>query len=225
MKKVKVLFLIVFLGLNIFCLDVKLISMSGTVQVKENEKAQWVLAKEGQILESGFYIYTGLKSLAIIEQGKTKIEIKPLTQATISSILQSGDTIATDVLLKYGKIKATVEKVENAKTMFKVRSANSTASVRGTVFVFGEDTLEVERGTVFFIGDNQNSTLVQSGEKSLYYNFDVISSPFVESGNQYYIDALPFGLTDTESKGDTNLNTNKKQSTNSFVKIKINVTE
>ena len=119
--------------------SIRLISTSGIVQVRTSQTGNWLKAVQGQNLKTGYFIYTGFNSTAVIQTDNAKIEVKALSQASVSTLVATKENIETDIYLKYGKVKAEVEKSDDVRTVFKVRSTNSTASVRGTIFTFGEN--------------------------------------------------------------------------------------
>jgi FecR protein len=179
--------------------DITLLSATGTVQIKPNEKANWVAAKVGQKLGIGNFIFTGFNSNAVLQTIKAKIEVKPLTQVSIDTLVQDNSNIITDVQLKYGKVTATVDKKEDKTVLFKVRSANSTASVRGTQFTLSDDELYVKEGTVYLVNNKiNNSLLVQKNERVYIPNLDIIKDPYKVTVDDYYVAPTPLGLSDTE---------------------------
>jgi len=203
MKKVILLLIITSLSLSfVFAEKITLVSFSGTVQIKEKESGDWINASTGQSLQPGFFIYTGFKSQALIQAGNAKIEVNPLSQITIASLIATKNSVETDVYLKYGRVRANVEKNEQVKTSFKVRSANSTASVRGTVFTFGNDSLSVENGTVNLTSNELNSTLVQQGEKAFVGKFSIVESPIKSFVKDYFVNTSPVGVSDSEADND-----------------------
>jgi len=197
--------------------------MEGVVQIKPSENAEWSNATVGQKLNAGYFIHTGFKSSAIIQSNNIKVEIKPLSQITVASLLKEGNTISSDVLLKYGKVKADIEKSEDVKTMFKVRTANSTASVRGTAFTFGDGVLLVERGTVALINDSGSMVLVSGGETAQSPKMSDISSPFTETNDGYNVSILPIGMSQTEVNSVKSPSESGSSGGNANVIIKINV--
>jgi len=175
-----------------------ILSLEGVVQVKASENSEWRNASVGDKLAAGYFIHTGFKSTAIIQSNTIKLEVKPLTQITVAALLKEGDTISSDVLLKYGKVKADVQKSEDVKTMFKVRTANSTASVRGTAFTFGDNILNVERGKVELINDSGSSVFVLGGESAKAPKMDGLSTPYSETLDGYNVSTLPMGMSQSE---------------------------
>jgi len=89
--------------------------------------------------------------------------------------------------------------VDTVKTDFKVRSANTTASVRGTGFTFGNDVLLVEHGTVLYQDTLFNNALAQSGEQYQYakYLYSIVENiETLVAG--YELTAKPLGLADSD---------------------------
>lgn len=223
MKRFLVLVFIALCSLTLFSQSISIVSLSGTVQVKESENAEWINASVGQKLSAGFFIHTGFKSSAVVQSDTIKMEIKPLTQITVASLIKDKGNISSDVLLKYGKVKASVEKSEDVKTMFKVRTANSTASVRGTVFTFGDDTLVVENGTVALSNSNDTVVLVSGGETGSAPKMSDITSPYKETQDGYYVSTLPIGMSDSEINNIKTLGDTAPNGGSGSVIIKINV--
>jgi hypothetical protein len=100
--------------------------------------------------------------------------------------------------MKYGKLKSTVQKVSNVKTDFKIRTANTTASVRGTIFSITDDSLDVEEGRVYYSTVDNMGLIVEPGEKARYFLFSMINSPFYDYVDRYGVDTSPIGLSDSE---------------------------
>ncbi|HOJ64971.1 MAG TPA: FecR domain-containing protein [Spirochaetota bacterium] len=195
--------LFILIGLNfIFASNITLQSFKGIVQLKLTPQSEWIDAKEGMNLNSGSLINTGFKSNAIIKVNGSLLEVKQLTQISVASLIESNNVI-TDVELKYGKIKAVVEPAaQDVKTNFKVRSANSTASVRGTIFSYGDSYLYVERGTVLFESKNGDYLFVQEDEEAIVKKFKNIQEPFSNKSLTYNVDTNPIGLSATEKDGN-----------------------
>lgn len=202
MKKFLILMFILISFNFIFPNSFTLQSVKGVVQVKLKADSNWLDAKDGMTLNSGSLINTGFKSSAVVNVNGSLLEIKQLTQISVASLIESNNVI-TDVELKYGKIKAVVEPAAtDVKTNFKVRSANSTASVRGTVFNYGDSYLYVERGTVLFESKNGDYLFVQADEEAIIQKFKNIQEPLVNKNSNYNIYSNPIGLSYDEKDGD-----------------------
>ncbi|HBD94344.1 MAG: hypothetical protein A2015_00290 [Spirochaetes bacterium GWF1_31_7] len=179
--------------------DIKVVSIQGVVQTKKNLSQSWVKVAAGDMLTAGNFIFTGFNSNAILEYNTIKIEVKPLSQLQISSLFSDSNKTISDVYLKYGQIKADVKRIDTVKTDFKVRSANTTASVRGTGFTFGNDVLLVEHGTVLYQDTLFNNALAQSGEQYQYakYLYSIVENiETLVAG--YELTAKPLGLADSD---------------------------
>lgn len=203
MKKIIIILLFVTFSTTVFhAKNIQLKSTEGIVQIKSGGTGEWLTPKAGDYLNENDLIFTGFNSNAILNVENALIEIDPLTQITISSLLVEKTEIKTDVYLKYGKIKASVDtKNSDLKTYFNVRSANSTASVRGTVFIFTENGVSVEEGTVEFTTKHNNSMLIQANEKGEHKNLSSSMSPSDFKKIAYHINTLPLGLSDDEVTG------------------------
>lgn len=197
--------------------------IQGFAQSKENTSADWKPLKVGDKLQNGSIIYTGFKSTVIVQTVNATIEIKPLTQMTLASIIASENKITTDLELKYGKVKAEVNTNKETQTLFKVRSANSTASVRGTSFTFGEDELFVNHGTVLFTTDSNISLLVQKNESSSTNKFGETVRPMQHKFANATVTTTPVGTSSGESDMDNNLTTRRTQAKGNII-INIKVT-
>lgn len=203
MNKVPVILLfIISMASAAFGYEVKVVSLTGFVQVKQPGGAAWTKAVINQKIDSGYTIYTALNSSAIIQTSNATIEIKQLTQAELSSLITEGSRNVSDIYLKYGRIKADVQKNPQTTTIFKVRSANSTASVRGTSFEFGDDTLFVERGTVILQGINNSFVLVENGEQAHSSKFSLTETPIIFKLRDYIVEFRNSGTEDGEEGFD-----------------------
>ncbi len=224
MKKGLILIFILIGVTFIFSNTITIQSVTGVVQVKLKEDSNWIDAKENMALNSGSIINTGFKSSVIIKVNGSLLEVKQVTQISVASLIESNNTI-TDIDLKYGKIKAVVEPAAtDVKTNFKVRSANSTASVRGTIFYYGDSYLYVEKGTVFFESKNGDYLFVQGDEEAVIKKFKNIQDPFANKNVSYNINTNPTGLSNEErdiGKNDILDNQLNKQKASAIIRINL----
>jgi hypothetical protein len=109
--------------------------VSGKVEIKTVKKG-WVKAEQGMTLEKGTMISTGFNSQAVVELGPSLVIAKPLTRMTIEELVEKEGTIKTELFLNVGKIQAEVRSGEGLKNDFKLKSAVSTAAVRGSIVIF-----------------------------------------------------------------------------------------
>ena len=70
---------------------------------------------------------------------------------TVDKIAEDQGKRSTNCYLRVGSVKASVKSAEGVKQDFKVQSPYSTASVRGTQFVFSALNINVTEGLVAFI--------------------------------------------------------------------------
>jgi hypothetical protein len=219
-KRFALIFVALLSTMSLFS-SITLVSVKGTVQIKSSETASWKTPKLNQELKTGFFVYTGFDSSAIISTGSAKIEVKPLSQVSVASLLATSERVSTDVFLKYGGIKANVESSRNVQTVFKVRSANSTASVRGTVFEFGEDSLFVEEGTVQILSNDGFSALVQGNEKASAPKLSMLGTPLSNTRKSASVPFMPIGISQDERDQLVDFFQEKARGT---AKVVINVT-
>jgi hypothetical protein len=152
MKKHTVL-LIAVLGMiasvPLFALTGQVVTVTGKVEIQANGGV-WKAVKAGDTISAGSMISTGFKSEATIKLGASVLTIKPLTRMTLTELVEKEDTVNTELYLEVGNVTAEVNSLNNKRNGFSVKSPVATASVRGTVFEFG-DRLVVHEGSVLYI--------------------------------------------------------------------------
>lgn len=119
----------------------------------------WRAASVGTAVNGGDTISTGFGSSAAIELGGSTVTVTPLTRLTLEELVEREGTQQTRLFLQVGKVRADVRTAEGLSHDFQVRSASTTASVRGTSFEF--DGVSV-RG---FTGEVQVSNLAGHGRR------------------------------------------------------------
>lgn len=129
----------------------------GEVAVKKGR--EWIPLNAGQRLEEGDKISTGINSSAVIDIDGSLLTVKQLTMMKISKNKKSGESVDTNIGLKFGSLNAKVEKLGKLKTSFKITTPVATSSVRGTEeeVSYGAKsgmTIDVIEGTV--VGENNN---------------------------------------------------------------------
>ncbi|MDZ7794103.1 MAG: FecR domain-containing protein [Spirochaetia bacterium] len=135
----------------------------------------WRKAEVGMEIGLGTTVSTGFNANAKIAIGDTVLEVKPLTRMELEELIEKEGTIDTELNLKVGKIKANVRSSAGLQNNFKLRSAQSTAAVRGTVFVYDGYTLSVEQGRVSLSNKLGQVRSVGSGEQSSTDGYSVPS--------------------------------------------------
>lgn len=138
-------------------------SASGKVEYRSGT-GSWSAVKAGMKLPLGAYLSTGFDSRAVLEIGATTLTVAPLTRMRIDQLTDKEGTARTGMTLRVGKVRADVKPVTGLQTDFVIRTPVTTASVRGTVFDFGPETLSVEQGVVFYTDSASRGVAVHSGE-------------------------------------------------------------
>ncbi|WP_428770680.1 FecR domain-containing protein [Treponema sp. HNW] len=145
MKKTFMLLFLILVLIPVFALDATVVSVLGKAEVQTAKG--WEPMKTGEKIAEGAVISTGFKSQAVLEIGKSKITVQPLSRLTVEQLTARPDSDHSKVYLDAGSIKADIKAAENKRVGFTVKSPVATASVRGTagtIDAFG--TLESTSG-------------------------------------------------------------------------------
>ena len=123
--------------------------IKGKVEVK-SAQGSWAPATEGMTIGLSSTISTGYDSTATLTIDKSTIVVKPLTRLTLDKLLErSAGSISASTYLRVGSIQAKVKaSIPGTPQDFKVQSPYSTASVRGTEFIYDGLHLTTLEGTV-----------------------------------------------------------------------------
>jgi len=131
-----------------WALDAKITALTGKVEV-QTDGATWKTARVGDVLKKGSIVSTGFKSSATIKIDDATVTLDAMTRITIEKLASNSSKNQANLYLNNGKVSADVKKTSGKKVDFKVSSAASTASVRGTEFVFYADgTISTLEGLV-----------------------------------------------------------------------------
>jgi len=107
--------------------------IDGKVEYKSTDGV-WKTLAVGDVLSPGDSISTGFNAKAVLVLGGTSVLVaNSLTRLTLSELMKKEGTVVTDLFLDVGNIRTEVHSSDTLGNDFKVRNANSTASVRGTV--------------------------------------------------------------------------------------------
>ncbi len=139
--------------------------LTGKVEVKIGSGA-WQPAKAGMKFDTGAYISTGFNSTAVLDLGTSLLTVRPLTRLQLAELIQKEASVSTTVVLRVGRVRAEVKKVEGVQQDFTVRSAQATAAVRGTIFEFDGVSVQVSDGLVAFTNTLGQGVGVGAGEGS-----------------------------------------------------------
>jgi len=119
----------------------------------------WSAVSVGQSIPLNATISTGFGASAILEVSNSRIEVAQLTRLTVEELADDGDTVSTGVFVPVGRVRASVQAPPNRSTDFTIRTAQSTAAVRGTEFETNGWQLTVSEGIVEFanlLGQSRN---------------------------------------------------------------------
>jgi len=106
--------------------------VEGKVQVRMAEGQPWQDAKVGMMVDEGAEFRTGIKSAVRIEiPGGHTISLDRLGTMKLLDAVKSGNTIKTDVGMKYGRVRYDIEAAgeEHDST---IHSPGGTLAIRGT---------------------------------------------------------------------------------------------
>jgi len=152
MKKFLIILLLTSAALAVGAADVSVLSISGTVEIKEPGGA-WSAASVGQVVSSRSMISTGFGSRAKLSAGGMELSLQPLTRVSIDSLTQSGDATRTEVSLQTGRVRATrppATRSTRRSINFRVSTPVATAAVRGTDFIMSHNKLVTAEGLVAY---------------------------------------------------------------------------
>jgi hypothetical protein len=168
--------------------------ISGTVEVKAPDAADWTPAARGQVLERRTLISTGFKSSALIAIGNSTLSVQPLTRLSLEELVLSGNSEKVDLNLRAGRVRANVRPPAGGTTNFEVRSPTATASVRGTVFEFNGTELRVDEGRVHLSGGGGNGTYVGMGHLARTDTETGRTTGAAETARETLTPAMPAGV-------------------------------
>ena len=166
MKKTILTALLMTTTLGIFAQSGVIKELSGTVELKNAGAADYVPAKAGDTVAQSTVIFTGIKSMALIEVGSAVIFVRPMTRLTLTEISAFQEEEILNVNLQAGRVRVDVNPPAGIKTSMNVMSTVATASVRGTSFYFDTRNLYVDHGTVLFKGNKGYTVQVSDGSVS-----------------------------------------------------------
>ncbi len=112
-------------------------------------------------------ISTGFGATAVLSVASSRIQVAQLTRLSIEELADNGQTVSTGVFVPVGRVRASVQEPPNRSTDFRIRTAQSTAAVRGTEFETDGWQLAVSEGIVEFANLLAQSQLVGAGGVSV----------------------------------------------------------
>ncbi len=217
LKRINIYFAVLLLlgATELFAVDAVVRRIDGKVEIRP-ENGSWTAAETGQRISRNTFISTGFNSKAILELGGTTLEVRALTRMQLERIVETNESVDTDLFLEVGKVKAEVQSTEGLRNNFKLRSPVSTAAVRGTTFVFDGYTLWVTEGTVVFRNRIGQPRQVSAGQES---TTDGFSPP---SDSQFALLNDQFEVVTNLSGEDENLVTDSDQLLEDHAQVLLN---
>jgi hypothetical protein len=139
-------------------------TVTGKVEIQNPGEQSWQAASAGMEVPIRATISTGFGGRAVLEFGASTLTVRPLTRLRIDELSTQNNVARTNLSLPVGRIRAEVKSTAGTANDFSVRSALSTAAVRGTGFETDGVRLSVFESTVAFLSQSGISTNVSAGE-------------------------------------------------------------
>ena len=159
MKKAFILIVIgLVVGMAAVAQNATVADFSGKVEYRLGSGA-WQGVRVGLVLPRNATISTGFSSTATLSIGSSTVGVAQLTRLTVEELADDGSTVSTGIFVPVGRVRASVAETPNRSTDFTVRTAQSTAAVRGTEFETNGWQLAVSEGIVEFanlLGQGRN---------------------------------------------------------------------
>lgn len=151
-------------------------SVRGQVAIRA-AGGSWEPARVGMAIQQNTTVSTGFGSSAVLNLGRSVVEVGQLTRLTLEQLVEREGTVSTDVFVPVGRVRANVRTAEGRSADFEVRTPLSTAAVRGTEFVYDGWSLEVTEGVVAFANTLGQTRTVAAGQISVTTGSDAPSDP------------------------------------------------
>ena len=138
MKKLLLSVLFAATAFTAFSMDAVVVSAKGKAEVQNGES--WVALKNGDTLNQGSVIQTGFKSEVVLNIKESTVTVAPLSRLTLQQLAEREGVAGapgkddTTIFLDTGSLKSNVQKSQDRRVGFTVRSPVATASVRGTEY-------------------------------------------------------------------------------------------
>ncbi|MBQ4377874.1 MAG: FecR domain-containing protein [Treponema sp.] len=171
MKKLIFSLIFGFATFSSFAFQATVVSAKGKAEVQSG--SEWVAIKTGDTLDQGAVIQTGFKSEVVLKLKESTVTVAPLTRITLQTLAERNGVAGapgkdeTSIFLDTGSLKSNVQKSQDRRVGFTVRSPVATASVRGTEFRLGTKfrgvKLSTKNGKVAFWKNTVKSEAVLDG--------------------------------------------------------------
>ena len=141
-----------------------LTGISGKVEIQNPGQTLWQPATEGMEVPVKATISTGFDGRAVLKLGASTVAVRPLTRLRIDELTSQNNVTKTSLAMPVGRIRAEVKSADGSKNDFTVKSALSTAAVRGTGFETDGVHLTCFESSVYFVSQSGIGINVHSGE-------------------------------------------------------------
>lgn len=142
-------------------------AVTGKVEIQNAGESAWIPATVGMEVPLRATISTGFGGRAVLKIGATTVTVAPLTRLRIDELSTQKNTVQTRLTMPVGRIRADVKASSGEKNDFTVKSALSTAAVRGTSFETDGERLRVFESIVAFLSQSGISLNVGAGENGV----------------------------------------------------------
>jgi hypothetical protein len=139
--------------------------VNGKVELRP-QGGSWQTAEAGDMIPTNATISTGFGARAVVAIGQSTVTVDSLTRLTLQELVRREGVQTTGMSLDVGRVEANVQSAEGLSNNFNVRSARSTASVRGTQFSYDGTTIQVSEGVVAFANNLGQNVTVSQGQGS-----------------------------------------------------------
>jgi hypothetical protein len=190
-------------------------SVSGSVEFRP-PGGSWQAVQEGQQINRGTTLSTGFNSRARLRLANSVVDVAPLTRMTLEELVETSDTVSTDLFVRVGRVRANVQTTEGIQNEFRLRSSTATASVRGTDFSFDTKRTRVNEGVVTVANFVGRSTSVPQGASAVIQQFGSIQDVRETFLSDAAVETVP-----GEEGQDSDTITNKSQAGNAIVVVTI----
>ncbi|MFP4561859.1 MAG: hypothetical protein ACLFRY_01000, partial [Spirochaetia bacterium] len=180
--------------------DILIREATGKVEVRPPGSG-WGSVSEDMQVPFGSMISTGFNSRAVLDLGRSTVEVRPLTRMSITELARRQSNMTTELYLDVGRVRAEVRSGEGIRHDFTVRSTVSTASVRGTILEGDGEEWKSEEGSFEVSNQGGRKVTVTKGESTTLTGFGPPSDPKSGFGKSTGVDTTvnPAGLSGSGS--------------------------
>ncbi len=175
MKKVLLTVALISVMLPLVCFTGTVTEVTGKVEIETD--GGWKPLQKGDVVDTGKIISTGFRSTARIQVAGSSVVVNQLSRLSLEQLTETNDAHESEVFLDLGSISADVKTAQNKRVGFVVNTPVATASVRGTTFNMGVDSLSVTSGLVGLKGKNNIEMPVAKGTSTIITPSGKVAKP------------------------------------------------